>query len=148
MTEPLTALSFSVMERVVLLGGGLSMHFAATHLMPGSQAGVLAYMLTNYVLNAFGHGNTEWLPKRFVTSWVGRVLFTPTFHALHHARYQGHYGLFTVVLDRWLGTAFADYPRVHARARDGEGLTRIGERLAVAPPAPSLPVEPGARQAV
>ncbi|WP_375756448.1 sterol desaturase family protein [Corallococcus exercitus] len=141
-TEPLTALSFSVAERLVLMGGGLSLHFAAMHLLPGSQVGVLAYMLTNYLLNAFGHGNTEWLPKRFVTSWVGRVFFTPTFHALHHARYQGHYGLFTVVLDRWLGTAFADYPLVHARARAGEGLTRIGERLAVAPPAPAVSVVP------
>ncbi|NPC71053.1 sterol desaturase family protein [Corallococcus exiguus] len=147
-TEPLTALSFSVVERVVLMGGGLGLHFAAMHVFPGTQVGILAYMLTNYVLNAFGHGNTEWLPKRFVTSWVGRVFFTPTFHALHHARYQGHYGLYTVVLDRWLGTAFADYPQVHARARDGEGLTRIGERLAVAPPAPSLPSQPEAHQAV
>ncbi|RKH54377.1 sterol desaturase family protein [Corallococcus interemptor] len=147
-TEPLTALSFSVVERVVLMGGGLGMHFAAMHLFPGSQVGVLAYMLTNYVLNAFGHGNTEWLPKRFVTSWVGRVLFTPTFHALHHARYQGHYGLYTVVLDRWFGTAFPDYPQVHARARDGEGLTRMGERLAVPPPAPSVPAVPEARQAL
>ncbi|RKH64614.1 sterol desaturase family protein [Corallococcus aberystwythensis] len=147
-TGPLTALSFSAAERVVLMSGGLSLHFAAMHLMPGSQAGVLAYMLTNYVLNALGHGNTEWLPQRFVTSWVGRVLFTPTFHALHHARYQGHYGLFTVVLDRWLGTAFPDYPRVHARARAGEGLTRIGERLAVPSPAPSVPGVPEAHQAL
>ncbi|GMU00403.1 hypothetical protein KH5H1_45230 [Corallococcus caeni] len=153
-TEPLTALSFSVAERLVLMGGGLSLHFAAMHLMPGTQVGILAYMMTNYLLNAFGHGNTEWLPKRFVTSWVGRVFFTPTFHALHHARYQGHYGLYTVVLDRWFGTAFPDYALVHARARAGEGLTRIGERLAVPPPAPSVPAVPqvsqvpGARQAL
>ncbi|RKH46560.1 sterol desaturase family protein [Corallococcus sicarius] len=136
-TEPLTALSFSVVERLVLMGGGLGLHLAALHLMPGTQVGILAYMVTNYVLNALGHGNTEWLPQRFVASRWGRVFFTPTFHAMHHARYQGHYGLFTVVLDRWLGTAFEDYPRVHARARDGEGLTRMGERLTVAPePAP------------
>ncbi|MFB1479257.1 sterol desaturase family protein [Corallococcus sp. RDP092CA] len=147
-TEPLTALSFSVAERLVLMGGGLGLHFAAMHLFPGTQAGVLAYMLTNYVLNAFGHGNTEWLPKRFVASWVGRVFFTPTFHALHHARYQGHYGLYTVVLDRWFGTAFPDYPLVHARAREGAGLTRIGERLAVPPPAPPVPAVPGVRQAL
>jgi sterol desaturase/sphingolipid hydroxylase (fatty acid hydroxylase superfamily) len=146
-TEPLTALSFSVVERLVLMGGGLGLHFAALRVMPGTQVGVLAYMLTNYVLNAFGHGNTEWLPKRFVTSWVGRLFFTPTFHALHHARFQGHYGLFTVVLDRWLGTAFEDYPQVHARARDGQGLTRVGERLAVPAPPASVPEVPGASQA-
>ncbi|MCY1044464.1 sterol desaturase family protein [Corallococcus sp. bb12-1] len=138
-TAPLTALSFSVLERVSLMGGGLCLHYAALHLMPGSQVGIVAYMLTNYALNAVGHGNTEWLPKRFVTSWVGRIFFTPTFHAMHHARYQGHYGLYTVLLDRWFGSTFEDYPQVHARARDGEGLTRMGERLpvAAAPAAPS-----------
>lgn len=146
-TEPLTALSFSVVERLVLMSGGLGIHFLALQLKPGTQAGILAYMLTNYALNAFGHGNSEWLPKRFVTSWVGRVFFTPTFHALHHARYQGHYGLYTVVLDRWLGTAFDDYPLVHARARDGAGLTRIGERLPV-PPSADVPAVPEARQAL
>ncbi|NBD07391.1 MULTISPECIES: sterol desaturase family protein [Corallococcus] len=146
-TEPLTALSFSVVERLVLMSGGLGIHFLALQLKPGTQVGILAYMLTNYALNAFGHGNSEWLPKRFVTSWVGRVFFTPTFHALHHARYQGHYGLYTVVLDRWLGTAFDDYPLVHARARDGAGLTRIGERLPV-PPSAEVPAVPEARQAL
>ncbi|CAM3299569.1 sterol desaturase family protein [Corallococcus soli] len=110
--------------------------------------GFLAYMLTNYALNAVGHGNTEWLPKRFVTSWVGRVFFTPTFHAMHHARYQGHYGLYTVLLDRWFGTTFEDYPQVHARARDGEGLTRMGERLPAGPSPLPAPAAPEARPAL
>jgi sterol desaturase/sphingolipid hydroxylase (fatty acid hydroxylase superfamily) len=106
--------------------------------MPVTLAGVMAYILTNYALNVFGHGNTEWLPERFVRSWAGRLFFTPTFHALHHARYQGHYGLFTPMLDRWLGTAFDDYEQVHARAREGAGLERIGERVRSAKSATAL----------
>ncbi|KFE66479.1 sterol desaturase family protein [Hyalangium minutum] len=132
-TEPLTSLSFSLVERLVLMGGGMGLALLAIEVMPITKAGLMAYILTNYLLNVVGHSNTEWLPKRFVSSWLGRLVFTPTFHALHHARYQGHYGLFTVVLDRWFGTAFQDYPQVHARAREGVGLTRIGERLAEAP---------------
>jgi sterol desaturase/sphingolipid hydroxylase (fatty acid hydroxylase superfamily) len=138
-TEPLTSLSFSLVERLVLMGGGLGLVLVAMEMMPITQAGLMAYILTNYLLNVVGHGNTEWLPKRFVSSWLGRLFFTPTFHALHHARYQGHYGLFTVVLDRWFGTAFQDYPQVHARARDGVGLARIGERLPAAEAPVSLP---------
>src|SRR5690606_5712092 len=42
-----------------------------------------------------------------------------TFHAMHHARYTGHYGLFTTVLDRVLGTAWDDTPEVQARAARG-----------------------------
>jgi sterol desaturase/sphingolipid hydroxylase (fatty acid hydroxylase superfamily) len=139
-TDPLTSLSFSLVERLVLMGGGMGLVFLAMEVMPVTNAGVMGYILTNYFLNVVGHGNTEWLPRRFVSSWAGRLFFTPTFHALHHARYQGHYGLFTVVLDRWLGTAFGDYPQVHARAREGHGLARIGERLPQVPIPEALPV--------
>ncbi|MDY7232514.1 sterol desaturase family protein [Hyalangium rubrum] len=138
-TDPLTSLSFSLLERLVLLGGSFGLVLLAMEVMPMTQAGLMGYILTNYVLNVVGHSNTEWLPKRFVSSWAGRLFFTPTFHALHHARYQGHYGLFTVVLDRWFGTAFTDYPHVHARAREGQGLTRIGERLSPVQVADALP---------
>ena len=138
-TQPLTSLSFSIAERVILLGGNFGLLVLAMEFMPVTLAGVFGYILFNYTFNVVGHGNTEWLPTRFVSSWAGRVFFTPTFHALHHARYQGHYGLYTVLLDRWLGTAFEDYEQVHARARSGEGLTRIGERLPAAPGAVTPP---------
>jgi sterol desaturase/sphingolipid hydroxylase (fatty acid hydroxylase superfamily) len=128
-TDPLTSLSFSMAERLILMGGGFGLVVLAMQFMPVTRPAILAYVLTNYVLNVFGHGNTEWLPERFVRSWAGRLFFTPTFHALHHARYQGHYGLFTPVLDRWLGTHFDDYAQVHARARAGTGLERMGERV-------------------
>jgi sterol desaturase/sphingolipid hydroxylase (fatty acid hydroxylase superfamily) len=137
-TEPLTSLSFSLVERLMLMGGGMGLVLLAMEVMPVTQAGVMGYILTNYFLNVVGHGNTEWLPQRFVSSWAGRFFFTPTFHALHHARYQGHYGLFTVVLDRWFSTAFDDYARVHAQARAGQGLTRIGERLPPGSPPSAL----------
>ena len=138
-TQPLTSLSFSIAERLLLMGGGFGLLLLAMELMPVTPAGMFGYILFNYTLNVIGHGNTEWLPERFVSSWAGRLLFTPTFHALHHARYQGHYGLYTVLLDRWFGTTFEDYARVHARARSGEGLTRIGERL---PPIPAPTASP------
>lgn len=137
-TNPLTSLSFSMVERMVLLGGNFGLVALAVEVMPVTQAGVALYILTNYALNVLGHGNTEWLSERFASSWVGRLILTPTFHAMHHARHQGHYGLYTTVLDRWLGTAFDDYPQVHARARAGQGLERIGERVSSPTPAAAL----------
>ncbi|MCY1036447.1 hypothetical protein OV207_33730 [Corallococcus sp. BB11-1] len=110
--------------------------------------GFLAYMLTNCALNAVGHGNTEWRPTHFVTSWVGRVFFTPTLHAMHPARHQGHCGLHAVLFDWWFGTTFEDHPQVHARARDAEGLTRMGERLPAGPPPPARSRRPEARPAL
>lgn len=144
-TNPLTSLSFSVAERVVLLGGAFMLVTVAGGFMPITQAGLALYILSNYALNVLGHGNTEWVPERVVSSWVGRAFITTTFHAMHHARYQGHYGLFTPVLDRWLGTAFDDYPQVHARARAGQGLERLGERIRPDPltPTVSTPAQDG-----
>ncbi|MCP3101974.1 sterol desaturase family protein [Myxococcus sp. K15C18031901] len=140
-TEPLTSLSFSLVERTVLLAGNFGLVLLAMEVMPVTMAGAMLYVLTNYALNVVGHSNTEWLPSGLVSSRLGGVLFTPTFHALHHARHQGHYGLFTTLLDRWLGTAFEDYARVHARARTGAGLERVGERVQ-APEAPPATLAP------
>lgn len=129
MTDPLTSLSFSVGERAILLGGAFGFVWLGSHLFAVTPAGLFAYLLTNYALNVLGHSNTEWFPSWFVKSPLGKVFLTPTFHAMHHARHQGNYGLFTIVLDRWLGTDFKDYPQAHQKAREGVGLSRLGERL-------------------
>jgi sterol desaturase/sphingolipid hydroxylase (fatty acid hydroxylase superfamily) len=144
-TNPLTSLSFSVVERVVLMGGSIGLALLALEVMPVTNAGIMAYLLTNYLLNVLGHSNTEWFPSGFVHSWAGRLFLTPTFHAMHHARYKGHYGLFTTVLDRWFGTTFPDYVRVHARARAGEGLTRIGEWIPADPLPEAIPATPSSQ---
>lgn len=128
-TEPLTALSFSIPERLILICGAMGLLLLGTCFLPITTAGAALYMLTNYTLNIYGHSNIEWMPTWFLRSPLGRVLFTTTFHAMHHARYAGHYGLFTTVLDRSFGSAFPDYAAVHARARQGRGLTKLGERL-------------------
>lgn len=128
-TDPLTSLSFSIPERVFLIGGALGILGLGTFFLPLTLSGAVLYLLLNYALNVYGHSNTEWMPAWFVRSALGRVFFTTTFHAMHHARYEGHYGLFTVVLDRLLGTAFSDYEAVHALARNGSGLSRLGERV-------------------
>lgn len=123
--DPLTSVSFGLVERAVLLGGALALALVGTAFLPMANEGMLLYVALNYALNVLGHSNVEILPR-----WVARTPFyTPTFHAMHHARYDGHYGLFTTVLDRAFATAWPDYLDVHARARAGAGLERLGERL-------------------
>lgn len=128
-TNPLTSLSFSCAERVLLMGGGLAIAGVGAACMPFANAGLLAYLMVNYALVVFQHSNVEWLPGWFVRSWFGKIFFTPTFHALHHARFKGNYGLFVVCLDRLFGTQFEDYEAVHARVCRGDGLARLGERV-------------------
>lgn len=126
--HPLTSLSFSIAERLILQLGAVGFVAVASALLPISAPGLFGYFLVNYALNVVGHSNVEWFPERYPRSGAGKLLISVSFHAMHHARYQGHYGLFTQVLDRAFGTYFPDYPEVHARAARGEGMTSLGER--------------------
>jgi sterol desaturase/sphingolipid hydroxylase (fatty acid hydroxylase superfamily) len=127
--HPLTSMSFSLGERAILQAGALGFVLGYSQLVPLALPGVFLYFITNYVLNVIGHSNVEWFGEAYPKMRWGRVFFSVSFHAMHHARYEGHYGLFTQVLDRLFGTYFTDYPAVHAKASRGEGLTRLGARL-------------------
>lgn len=128
-TSPWSSLSFSLAERSVLMVGIVGFAAVLAPFVPVAAPGLMAYLMINYLLNVLGHSNAEVFPSAFVRSPLGRLFFTPTYHAMHHARFKGHYGLFTPMLDRWFGTAFEDYPLVHARAVAGQGLKTIGMRL-------------------
>jgi Delta7-sterol 5-desaturase len=127
--DPLTSLSFSLIERLILLTGAIGFAILLAQLMPLSAVGLMAYGIANYLLNVLGHSNVEVFPSWFTRGRLGRIIITPTYHALHHARYRGHYGLFTAVLDRAFGSVFPDYDQVQARASAGDGLKHQGERL-------------------
>ena len=127
--HPLSALSFSLAERAFTLLGFQGFAILASHWLPITRTGMIAYLLANYILNVWGHLNVELIPGAFLKKFPGKMFITSSFHAMHHARYKGHYGLFTTVLDRFLGTFWADYPQVHDRARRGEGLLGLGERI-------------------
>lgn len=134
--DPFASMSFSLAERAILQLGALLFAVAASRVVPLAVPGLVAYILTNHALNVLAHTNVEFLPARFPRSWLGRLFISGTFHALHHARLQGHYGLYSPILDRLLGSYFEDYPQVHTRAATGQGLHTLGERCAVDSPTP------------
>jgi Delta7-sterol 5-desaturase len=141
-TDPLTSLSFSLIERAILLIGALGAAILLSWTIGISVAGMWTYAIANYALNVLGHSNVEVFPAWFTKSRLGRWLVTPTYHALHHARYGGHYGLFTSVLDRAFGSVYPDYEAVQERASAGQGLTRQGERLKPADGCTEQPLVP------
>jgi sterol desaturase/sphingolipid hydroxylase (fatty acid hydroxylase superfamily) len=128
-TNPLTALSFSLMERTLLLIGVLIIPAALSYRIPLSFGAFAFYFTFNYALNVFGHLNVEFIHPRWIKHPLARILNTTTYHALHHARYRGHFGLFTPYLDEIFGTGFTDYLDVQREAYEGRGLLRIGQRL-------------------
>lgn len=127
-TDPLTALSFGLVERAILLSGLLVPLLIISHWQPIPLAGVMLYGFFNYLFNTLGHANHELIPVAIVRHPLIGRLVTATYHSMHHARMNGHFGLFTTVLDERFGTAFSDYPQIHARVRAGCGPQRLGER--------------------
>jgi len=55
------------------------------------------------------------------------VALTPSYHALHHARYVKNYGLITPWFDRLFGTQWPDVAEVQTRAASGEPLRHLAE---------------------
>lgn len=108
-TNPWTSLSFSLAERLILLFGAVAIPAAFSHWIPFSLEGFYLYFLLNYALNVYGHLNVEIMPMAYLKSPVGKVINTTTFHALHHLRFNGHFGLFTRVLDQVHNTEYEDY---------------------------------------
>ncbi|RYZ71710.1 MAG: sterol desaturase family protein [Proteobacteria bacterium] len=113
-TNPWTSLSFSVVERFVLHVGTILIPALVSQFVPLSVDAYFAYFLINYLLNVYGHLNVETIPPWVLRRPWGQLLNTTTYHALHHSRYRGHFGLFTKYLDELHGTKFKDYERVHA----------------------------------
>ena len=127
--QPLSAFSFSLAERFLLHVGAIGLVALLSPWVPLTRAGLALYMVFNNLMNVAGHGNVELFPAGFARSSIGKVAITPTFHALHHARLNGHYGLFTRVLDATLHTEWTDYPALQERAASGQGAQRLGERV-------------------
>ena len=127
-TCPLTGLRFSLPEKMILTLGSVGFALIASWLMPITLPAILAFFAAYYVESIAGHSNVEIVPTEIVQSPIGKVFASTTFHALHHARVRGHYGLTTTVLDHLFGTVFPDYVEVHERVVRGESLRHLGER--------------------
>jgi sterol desaturase/sphingolipid hydroxylase (fatty acid hydroxylase superfamily) len=50
------------------------------------------------------------------------------YHLLHHARFDGHYGFGTAMMDRALGTEWPDWRELHLAIMDGAPLTSLRQK--------------------
>jgi Delta7-sterol 5-desaturase len=66
-------------------------------------------MLWQIVFNVIGHTGYKFHPRWLMDTWLGRVLNTPTNHAMHHEKMVGNYGLYFNVWDRLMGTNHERY---------------------------------------
>ena len=68
-------------------------------------------MLFQIIYNVYGHLGYELYPKNFQRTWIGRYINTSVAHNLHHSKFHGNYGLYTLIWDRLFGTVREDYTK-------------------------------------
>jgi sterol desaturase/sphingolipid hydroxylase (fatty acid hydroxylase superfamily) len=104
---PWAAYAFSSMEAFVQAGIGPLIVFT----IPVHPAAFALFMVWQIAFNVFGHCGYEIFPRWFLRSPIGRILNSPTHHALHHEKFRANFGLYFNVWDRLMGTNDPDYER-------------------------------------
>ncbi|MBV2091693.1 MAG: sterol desaturase family protein [Candidatus Thiodiazotropha sp. (ex Ctena orbiculata)] len=126
--SPLTAVSFSFLEKLIFDLGILLPLAIADQFVSVNFFGLAAWFIGYLVINSFSHANFEFRPANY-NRHVGKLMATTIYHSLHHSRYTGNYGLGTRVLDRLLGTEWEDYERLYDRVcSERRPLSRLKER--------------------
>jgi Delta7-sterol 5-desaturase len=128
-TEPWTSVSFSLLEKFIFSFGILGGLAVLSRWQPLSAFGVFSYYVVYFYTNTLGHANFEIREPGYYRRFMGKIFNSPSYHALHHARYVGNYGLITPWLDRLFATEWIDVPEVQTRAASGRPLVRLAERL-------------------
>lgn len=129
--SPMTSLSFSFLEKFIFSAGIFALTGIASRFVDINFYGIAAYYFVYLFSNVIGHSNVELRKHDFTKKWMGRVINTSTYHALHHARYIKHYGNMTQILDRVFSTCWDDYSQFHEQVARGEAFKSLRARASV-----------------
>lgn len=80
---------------------------------PVHRDAVLIFMIFQIVYNVYGHLGYELYPKGFNKTWIGKWINTSIAHNLHHKKFEGNFGLYTLIWDRVFGTLRNEYDQVY-----------------------------------
>lgn len=128
-TTPLSGQSMSPVEALGWMVGYLGLPLLFSLITPIGFWGYVGYLAFNITGNIVGHANVE--PKLIRAGiWQSSAFGSNAFmyHALHHARWTGHFGFQASTMDRLFGTEWPDWPVLFRRITDGKPLTSLKER--------------------
>jgi sterol desaturase/sphingolipid hydroxylase (fatty acid hydroxylase superfamily) len=127
-TTAMTGFSMHPLEGVGWAVGFLAPAALASQLTPVGLYGFAFFLVFDWYGNIVGHINAEMKPPFSTTKWGSRLLNNPvSYHCLHHARFNGHYGFATAWADAIFHTQFDDWLEVAERVSSGEPMTEIWE---------------------
>lgn len=127
-TTPMSGQSVSLEEAIGWAIGYAGLPVVMSLVTPLGFGGIVAYLGFNIIGNIAGHANAEvvapskWLWQR---STIGTVF---TYHALHHARWTGHYGFASTWADRLFKTEWPDWLILHGKVWRREPMTSLKQR--------------------
>lgn len=129
-TSPLTGFSMSPLEAVGWIVGFLAPALILSQLWAVGAWGYLGFLTFAWYGNIVGHANAELMPAFVSTKWGSMLYANPiSYHSLHHARFEKHYGFGTAWMDMIFRTQWADWIAVSKRVRGGAPLTKLREKL-------------------
>lgn len=125
---PLTGLSMSLFETLAWMVGYLAPPLLVSRFLPVSLEAWTLYLIYHWGGNIIGHINVELMPPLSGRRVLSLLAHPFTYHALHHARWKGHFALYTTFLDRALGTEWADWGALQRKVLAQQPLTSLKER--------------------
>lgn len=129
-TTPLTGFSIGPFEAVGWFVGFLGPAVLLSAVGLAGFWGYVAFLSFAWYGNIVGHANVEMMPAVTSTHWCSRLFSNPiTYHCLHHARFERHYGFATAWMDALFGTQWEDWIAASKRTRSGEPLTSLREKV-------------------
>lgn len=112
--SPWTAYAFHPLEAIVeALIITILVFTVPTHALV-----IIAFMLFQIIYNVYGHLGFEIFPKNFHRTRIGKYINTSVAHNLHHHKFHGNYGLYTLIWDRVFGTLRDDYNESYEKATE------------------------------
>lgn len=115
--NPFSSYSFHIVEAALLTGWVVPVAL----LVPLPLPALAAVQLIGLANNVMAHLGYELLPAGWLRIPLLGWSNTATFHAMHHSRPNGNFGLFTRVWDRLFGTEHSAYAEAFAAAHPAVG---------------------------
>ncbi|NUP13289.1 MAG: sterol desaturase family protein [Polyangiaceae bacterium] len=127
-TSALSAQSVSFVEACAWMIGYVGLPILLSQVVPISFFGWLAYMVFNVSGNIVGHANVELTSKAGATRSASVVANPFVYHALHHARWTGHYSFQAATMDRLFRTEYGDWPALYERVANGRPMKTLQDK--------------------
>ncbi|CAO2835207.1 unnamed protein product [Amaranthus hypochondriacus] len=117
-TEPITSVIHPFAEHIVYFLLFAIPMMSTTLAETSSVASIVLYLTYIDLMNNMGHCNFEVIPKRAFTIFppLKYLMYTPSYHSLHHTQFRTNYSLFMPFYDLIYGTMDKSTDTLHEKS--------------------------------